>query len=168
MTEKQCWFKMIEIYLEIISYVHHGLAAGLCPTHLQDGGADLIEMVMSQEREEEIVQRPWKVCLAVAHKPFARVSRQKLTSIAYECVIQPWGRTANTLNNTVSPLTAVSVTGVSFSHCACKVYSAAATKLLQPCPTLCDPMDCSPPGSPVPGILQARALEWAAISFSSA
>jgi len=41
-------------------------------------------------------------------------------------------------------------------------------KLLQSCPTLCDPIDGSPPGSPVPGILQARTLEWAAISFSNA
>ena len=41
-------------------------------------------------------------------------------------------------------------------------------KSLQSCPTLCDPMDSSPPGSPVPGILQARTLEWVAISFSSA
>ena len=45
---------------------------------------------------------------------------------------------------------------------------AAAAKLLQLCPTLCDPIDGSPPGSPVPGILQARALEWIATSFSSA
>ena len=41
-------------------------------------------------------------------------------------------------------------------------------KLLQSCPTLCDPIDGSPPGSPVPGILQARTLEWVAISFSNA
>ena len=40
--------------------------------------------------------------------------------------------------------------------------------LLQSCPTLCDPIDGSPPGSPVPGILQARTLEWVAISFSNA
>ena len=45
---------------------------------------------------------------------------------------------------------------------------AAAAKSLQSCPTLCDPRDGSPPGSPVPGILQARTLEWVAISFSSA
>ena len=44
----------------------------------------------------------------------------------------------------------------------------AAAKSLQSCPTLCDPIDGSPPGSPVPGILQARTLEWAAISFSNA
>ena len=46
--------------------------------------------------------------------------------------------------------------------------AAAAAKSLQSCPTLCDPIDGSPPGSPVPGILQARILEWVAISFSSA
>ena len=46
--------------------------------------------------------------------------------------------------------------------------SSAAAKSLQSCPTLCDPIDGSPPGSPVPGILQARTLEWVAISFSSA
>ena len=45
--------------------------------------------------------------------------------------------------------------------------AAAAAKSLQSCPTLCDPIDCSPPGSPVPGILQARTLEWVAISFSN-
>ena len=48
------------------------------------------------------------------------------------------------------------------------VLSAAAAKLLQSCPTLCDPIDGSPRGSPVPGILQARTLEWVAISFSNA
>ena len=46
--------------------------------------------------------------------------------------------------------------------------AAAAAKSLQSCPTLCDPRDGSPPGSPVPGFLQARTLEWVAISFSSA
>ena len=45
---------------------------------------------------------------------------------------------------------------------------AAAAKSLQSCPALCDPIDGSPPGSPVPGILQARTLEWVAISFSNA
>ena len=50
------------------------------------------------------------------------------------------------------------------SHAA----AAAAAKSLQSCPTLCDPIDGSPPGSPIPGILQARTLEWVAISFSSA
>ena len=47
-------------------------------------------------------------------------------------------------------------------------YANANAKSLQSCPTLCDPTDGSPPGSPVPGILQARTLEWVAISFSNA
>ena len=46
--------------------------------------------------------------------------------------------------------------------------AAAAAKSLQLCPTLCDPIDCSSPGSPIPGIFQARTLEWVAISFSNA
>ena len=46
--------------------------------------------------------------------------------------------------------------------------AAAAAKSLQLCPTLCNPIDGSPPGIPVPGILQARTLEWATISFSNA
>ena len=49
-----------------------------------------------------------------------------------------------------------------------KSTAAAAAKLLQSCPTLCNPIDGSPPGSPVPGSLQARTLEWVAISFSNA
>ena len=67
-----------------------------------------------------------------------------------------------------------------FTYCwsmACRILSitllayaaaaAAAAKSLQPCPTLYDPIDGNPPGSPVPGILQARTLEWVVISFSS-
>ena len=59
---------------------------------------------------------------------------------------------------------------VCFSHSAepCKCCAAAAAKSLESCPTLCDPSDGSPPGSPVPGIHQARTLEWVAISFSRA
>jgi len=48
------------------------------------------------------------------------------------------------------------------------IRNAAAAKSLQSCPTLCDPKDGSPPGSPVPGILQARTPEWVAIAFSNA
>ena len=48
-----------------------------------------------------------------------------------------------------------------------KAAAAAAAKSLQSYPTLCDPVDSSPPGLPVPGILQARTLEWVAISFSN-
>ena len=68
---------------------------------------------------------------------------------------------------------------LNFDHCLsspqpqnCKLpqqeWYATAAKSLQSCPTLCDPTDGSPPGSPVPGTLQARTLEWVAISFSNA
>ena len=59
---------------------------------------------------------------------------------------------------------ALRVASLTLSHHA----AAAAAKSLQSCPTLCNPIDSSPPGSPVPGILQARTLEWVAISFSNA
>ena len=49
-----------------------------------------------------------------------------------------------------------------------EIVAATAAKSLQSCPTLCDPIDGSPPGSPASGILQARTLEWVAISFSNA
>ena len=55
-----------------------------------------------------------------------------------------------------------------FSPSSTWIIPAAAAKSLQSCPTLCDPIDSSPPGSPVPGILQTRTLKWVAISFSNA
>ena len=59
--------------------------------------------------------------------------------------------------------------GMRFLHARLPyVVTATAAKSLQSCPTLCDPIDSSPPGFPVPGILQARTLEWVAISFSDA
>ena len=60
-----------------------------------------------------------------------------------------------------------SVLPMNTQDCSLRNYAAAA-KSFQLCLTLCDPRDCSPPGSPVPGILQARTLEWVAISFSNA
>ena len=51
---------------------------------------------------------------------------------------------------------------------SCRTGSPAAAASLQSCPTLCDPIDGSPPGFPIPGILQARTLEWLATSFSNA
>ena len=59
----------------------------------------------------------------------------------------------------------MSETSFTFSCC---ILDRLLAKSLQSCPTLCDPIDGSPPGSPVPGILQARTLEWVAISFSNA
>ena len=58
-------------------------------------------------------------------------------------------------------------TSVLVENLPLKNATAVAAKSLQSCPTLCDPIDGSPPGSPVPGILQARTLEWVAISFSN-
>ena len=57
---------------------------------------------------------------------------------------------------------------VGWHHRLNRHAAAAAAESLQSCPTLCDPIDGSPPGSPIPGILQARTLEWVAISFSNA
>ena len=54
-----------------------------------------------------------------------------------------------------------------FSNCSENLNTLAAAKSLQSCPTLCNPIDGSPPGSRVPGILQARTLEWGAIAFSA-
>ena len=58
--------------------------------------------------------------------------------------------------------------GYFYLNHAAAAAAAAAAKSLQPCLTLCDPMDCSPPGFSVRGILQARTLKWVAISFSDA
>ena len=65
--------------------------------------------------------------------------------------------------NTFTVFTTSATWGPCLAHAA-----AAAAKSLQSCPTLYDPIDGSPPGSPIPGILQARTLEWVAISFSNA
>ena len=63
----------------------------------------------------------------------------------------------------------LAITSSSFLRvCFCFVIFTVLSKSLQSFPTLCDPIDGSPPGSPVPGILQARILEWVAISFSNA
>ena len=74
----------------------------------------------------------------------------------------PWGcRELEGLNRLSTHIPVLGVNRIVGS-----VPAAAAAKSLQSCPTLCDPIDGSPPGSPVPGILQARTLEWGAIAFS--
>ena len=60
------------------------------------------------------------------------------------------------------------VTNMCLTDSLKNIAAAAAAKSLQSCPTLCDLRDGSPPGSPIPGILQARTLEWVAISLSNA
>ena len=75
------------------------------------------------------------------------------------------------LNNTVNPLNRTGIHRACHAAVAEDLFfssAAAAAESLQSCPTLCNPIDSSPPGSAVPGILQARTLEWAAISFSNA
>ena len=69
--------------------------------------------------------------------------------------------------DSISMLTSLQDCGNKHRWCFVRA-AAAAAKLLQSCPTLPDPIDGSPPGSPVPGILQARTLEWVAVSFSNA
>ena len=76
---------------------------------------------------------------------------------AWPCIAQPTLQKFNELGHKVLPHLPYS-----------PASAAAAAKSLQSCPTLCNPTDGSPPGSPVPGILQARTLKWAAISFSNA
>ena len=71
--------------------------------------------------------------------------------------------------STQDPPTTSSITQpIYWGYPTCNPSTAAAAKLLQLCPTLCNPIDSSPPGSPGPGILQPRTLEWVAISFSNA
>ena len=100
-------------------------------------------------------------------------------SFLYSCLYRLMSFTYFAPPLTPSPLANISLFFVSLSlfqfsptFCwpSCWTYYAAATaaKSLQSCPTLCDPIDGSPPGSPVPGILQARMREWVAISFSNA
>ena len=66
------------------------------------------------------------------------------------------------------PITSRQIDGETVETVSDFIFAAAAAKSLQSCPTLCDPIDSSPPGFHVPGILQARTLEWVAISFSNA
>ena len=65
------------------------------------------------------------------------------------------------------PLSQMVPPSKSFLYVYISIPAAAAAKLLQSGPTLCDPIEGSPPGSPIPGILQAKTPEWVAISFSS-
>ena len=78
----------------------------------------------------------------------------------------PWGQkesdTTKRLSTHISCTSGGNGLRIQYHFCT----AAAAAKSLQSCPTLCDPIDGSPPGSPVPGTLQARTLEWVAISFS--
>ena len=85
--------------------------------------------------------------------------------------ILEWDPPRDISNPGIKPGQLPAVLPIPISTCCSYHYAAAAAaaaKSLQSCPTLCDPIDGSPPGSAVPGILQARTLEWVAISFSNA
>ena len=105
-----------------------------------------------------------------------------LQSMELQRVEQDWETYTHTHTHTVDLQCCVTLrcTAQWFKHIFVSMYlfipfhilssyaTAATAKSLQSCPTLCDPTDGSPPGSPIPGILQARTLEWVAISFSNA
>ena len=92
-----------------------------------------------------------------AHQPplFMRFPRQEYWSGL------PFPSPGNHPNPGIKPTSPVSPAFQTDSLC----YAAAAAKFRQSCPSLCDPIDSSPPGSSIPGILQARTLEWGAIAF---
>ena len=79
-----------------------------------------------------------------------------------ECIAFPFSRGSS------QPRDQTLVSHIAGGFLTIRATFAAAAKSLQSCPTLCDPIDGSPPGSPIPGIFQARTLEWVAISFSNA
>ena len=80
--------------------------------------------------------------------------------------LKTWFKSSNEFCNTSNDTVSCSL--FICSNWGERKATAAAAKSLQSCLTICDPIDGSPPGSPVPGILQARTLEWVAISFSNA
>ena len=82
-------------------------------------------------------------------------------------MVQEWSGLCVCLIVFISLLTSP-IFSIIFPLTSLNIYNAATAKSLQLCPTLCDPIDGSPPGSLVPGILQAKTLEWVAISFSNA
>ena len=86
-------------------------------------------------------------------------------SLLYGILLNVYTRVFSTINGVVSSLFfVVDMVAINIFE----YVSAAAAKSLELCPTLCNPIDGSPPGSPVPGIPQARTLEWVAIPFSNA
>ena len=88
----------------------------------------------------------------------------------FQARVLEWGAIAFSVSPHSEDLFQVTIKYSTWSNISSEILyaAAAAAKSLQSCPTLCDPIDGSPPGPAVPGILQARTLEWVAISFSNA
>ena len=93
-------------------------------------------------------------CFEIRKAPGQLVRQVRFLPVEKE--ISPWAASRDVMDTVLS------------GFFASNTSASAAAKLLQSCPTLCDPIDGSPPGSPIPGILQARTLEWVAIAFSNA
>ena len=126
----------------------------------------------------------WSPCLPPGDLPNPGIEPRDWTQVpslqADSLPCEPPGKPKNTGVGSLSLLQGIFPTeelNWSLLHCRWILHQvssqlspvlAAAAKLLQSCPTLCDPIDGSPPGSAVPGIFQARILEWVAISFSNA
>ena len=100
----------------------------------------------------------WCLCTLISDRPKFKawlwhlLNEKILGELCNQCVLVPFSVKIRRIDRVVMKTAA----------------AAAAAKSLQSCPTLCDPIDVSPPGSPIPGILQARTLEWVAISSSNA
>ena len=100
--------------------------------------------------------------------PFSSGSSQTRDQASVSCIVGRFFTIWATQEVLVFPLALLNCPPLLISHPYSAVAAATAAKSLQLRPTLCDPIDGSPPGSPVPGILQARTLEWVAISLSNA
>ena len=109
----------------------------------------------------------WVLVLKLLLQEMATVTAFLHTQVWFPWQSEPGGKPVPGLSTEVE-------CAQSNTQCLCLIPSSllpfisAAAKSLQSCPTLCNPIDHSPPGSPIPGILQARTLEWVAISFSNA
>ena len=118
--------------------------------------------------ENPMDRRAWQA----TYSPWGRKSRTRLSDFTslrkLLRLLPPRGSSRN--RNSEAKVVSYPMGDMKLDDHSCKYswFAAAAAKTRQLCPTLCDPIDGSPPGSPVPGILQARTLEWVAISFSNA
>ena len=113
------------------------------------------------------VTKTWRNLSWVTQPVSGRAENETLAgSLAFNAT-NPLNRPSSVWKDFQKHPSHVHLSGVSPTTCSI-ITVAAAAKSLQSCPTLCNPIDGSPPGSRIPGILQARTLEWVAISFSNA